>query len=240
VGSIIFQVPIHDVTYEETVAHVTHWINQEQVAQIATVNPEFLVRSIRDSEFRAALQKAALCIPDGIGVLWAARWQGEKLRERVAGSDLLPLLTEQAAKCGWRVYFLGAAPGVADKTAGILSDRFPDLNVVGTFSGSPAQEEEAAIVDRIRSAQADLIFVAYGAPKQDLWLYRNLRKTGAKVGVGVGGSFDFIAGIQKRAPRWIQRIGVEWLYRLLREPWRWRRQLALLKFVWLVIRGWNR
>ena len=240
VGCTIFQVPIHDVTYAETVAHVGQWITQEQVAQIATVNPEFLVYSREEPQFRAALQRAALCIPDGIGVLWAARLQGRKLRERVAGSDLVLYLAEEAAKSGWRVYFLGAAQNVAKKTAQILSGWYPDLNVAGTYSGSPSQEEEDDIVSRIHASRADLVFVAYGAPKQDLWLSRNLQRTGAKVGVGVGGSFDFITGVQKRAPRWVQRIGLEWLYRLLREPWRWRRQLALPKFVWLVLSGQDR
>ena len=159
------------------------------------------------------------------------------LTERVAGSDLVPMLAEAGARYGWRIYFLGAAPGVAETTAQILSQRFPGLDVAGTYSGSPAKEEEDDIVHCIQASHADLVFVAYGAPKQDLWLYRNLARTGAKVGVGVGGSFDFIAGVQKRAPRWIQHLGMEWFYRLIREPWRWRRQLALPKFVWLVLSG---
>ncbi len=149
-------------------------------------------------------------------------------------------LSEEAAVRGWRVYFLGAAPGVAEETSRRLSIRFPDLRVAGTYSGSPAQDEEDAIVSRIQASHADLLFVAYGAPKQDLWLQRNLERTGASVGMGVGGSFDFIAGVQTRAPRWVQRIGLEWLYRLIREPWRWRRQLALPQFVWLVLTRNNR
>jgi N-acetylglucosaminyldiphosphoundecaprenol N-acetyl-beta-D-mannosaminyltransferase len=235
VGCTIFQVPIHNVTLEETVRYISQWIELGQIAQIATVNPEFLVRSREDQQFRAVLQRTALCIPDGIGVLWAARWQGNRLRERVAGSDLVPRLAEEAAKWGWGVYFLGAAPGVAEKTAQLLSESYPGMRVSGTYSGSPAVDEEQDITRRIQASKADLLFVAYGAPKQDLWLSRNLKKTGAKVGLGVGGSFDFITGVQKRAPPWVQRIGLEWLYRLLREPWRWRRQLALPKFVWLVI-----
>jgi N-acetylglucosaminyldiphosphoundecaprenol N-acetyl-beta-D-mannosaminyltransferase len=240
VGCTIFQVPIHNVTLDETVRYVGQWIKLGQTAQIATVNPEFLVKSRENQQFRAVLQRAALCIPDGIGVLWAARWQGNRLRERVAGSDLVPRLAEEAARRGWKVYFLGAAPGVAEKAAQILSASYPGIHVAGTYSGSPAIDEEQDITHRIQASKADLLFVAYGAPKQDLWLSRNLNKTGAKVGLGVGGSFDFITGVQKRAPRWMQRIGLEWLYRLVREPWRWRRQLALPKFVWLVINGQER
>jgi len=230
-------VPIHDVTMAETVALITQWIDTGGVHQIATVNPEFLMKARRDSDFRATLQRAALCIPDGIGVLWAARMRGTKLRERVAGSDLVPLLSAEAAQRGWRVFYLGAAPGVAEKAAAILAARYPGLNVAGCYAGSPAPEEEADIVARVRAAQADILLVAYGAPKQDVWLDRNLARTGAAVGIGVGGSFDFIAGVARRAPHWIQRLGLEWLYRLVREPWRWRRQLALPHFAWLVLTG---
>lgn len=230
-------VSIHDVTTEETIAHIARWIETGGVYQIATVNPEFLMKARGDALFRAVLGRTALCIPDGIGVLWAARLRGKRLRERVAGSDLVPRLSAEAAQQGWRVFYLGAASGVAEKTAGILAARYPGLPVAGCYAGSPAPEEAADIIARVRAARADLLLVAYGAPKQDLWLDRYLAKTGAAVGIGVGGSFDFIAGISRRAPRWIQRIGLEWLCRLALEPWRWRRQLALPQFAWLTLTG---
>jgi len=229
--------PVHDVTMAETLALVDRWIATGGAHQIATVNPEFLMKARHDPDFRATLQRAALCIPDGIGVLWAARVRGKRLRERVAGSDLVPLLSAEAAQRGWRIFYLGAAPGVAEKAAAILAARYPGLNVAGCYAGSPAPEEEDDIVARVRAVRADILFVAYGAPKQDLWLDCNLARTGAAVGIGVGGSFDFIAGVSRRAPRWIQRLGLEWLYRLVREPWRWRRQLALPHFAWLVLTG---
>ncbi|MGC9396461.1 MAG: WecB/TagA/CpsF family glycosyltransferase, partial [Anaerolineae bacterium] len=205
--------------------------------QIATVNPEFLMKARHDPNFRATLQRVALCIPDGIGVVWAARLRGKKLRERVAGSDLVPRLAAEATRHGWRIFYLGAAPGVAKKAADILAARYPGLNVAGCYAGSPAPEEEEDIVARVRAARADILLVAYGAPKQDLWLDRNLVHTGATVGIGVGGSFDFITGVSRRAPRWLRRLGLEWLYRLVREPWRWRRQLALPHFAWLILTG---
>jgi N-acetylglucosaminyldiphosphoundecaprenol N-acetyl-beta-D-mannosaminyltransferase len=161
--------------------------------------------------------------------------RGQHLRERVAGSDLVPRLAAEAAQRGWRPYFLGAAPGVAQKAAAILAARHPGLSVAGCYAGSPAPEEEAAITALIRSSQANLLFVAYGAPQQDLWLARNLVKTGAAVGIGIGGAFDFIAGVSRRAPDWVQRIGFEWLYRLVNEPWRWRRQLVLPQFALRVL-----
>jgi N-acetylglucosaminyldiphosphoundecaprenol N-acetyl-beta-D-mannosaminyltransferase len=230
-------VPIHNVTMDETLAWIGRWVEEGTPHQIATVNPEFLMRAREHADFRATLQRAALCIPDGIGILLAAWLRGKPLYERVAGSDLVPCLAERAAEHHWRVFFLGAAPGVAELAAARLRDKHADLNVVGCYAGSPARDEEQEIVARIRQAQADIVLVAYGAPGQDLWLGRNLATTGAAVGVGVGGSFDFVAGVSRRAPRWVQRIGLEWLYRLLQEPWRWRRQLALPRFMWLVLTG---
>lgn len=230
-------VQIHDVTMEETVAHITRWIQEGTPHQIATVNPEFLMRARIDAPFRAALNEAALCAPDGIGVLWAARRHGVRLRERVAGSDLVPHLSAIAAQRGWRIFYLGAAPGVAERAAAKLADRHPGLQVAGCYAGSPAPAEEDHLVRLVRSARTDILFVAYGAPKQDLWLARNLHRTGAAVGIGVGGAFDFIVGKSRRAPRWIQRLGLEWAYRLAREPWRWRRQLVLPHFAWLVLSG---
>ena len=230
-------VPIHDVTMEETVGWIGRWIEKGGAHQVATVNPEFLMRARDDAEFRACLEQASLCIPDGIGVLLAARLRGCRLRERVAGSDLVPRLAREAAAQGWRVFFLGAAPGISEETAARLLKAYPALQIAGCYAGSPHPDEDDDMVERVRAACSDLLLVAYGAPKQDLWLRRNLHRTGAAVGIGVGGSFDFIAGAARRAPRWAQRLGLEWLVRLIWEPWRWRRQLALPKFVWLILLG---
>lgn len=230
-------VPIHRVTVTATLDLVSHWIDRGGAHQIATVNPEFLMKARRHRRFREALQRVDLCIPDGIGVLWASRLRGCPLPERVTGSDLVPRLSEEAAHRGWRVFYLGAAPGVAERTAAILQSRHPDLQVAGCYAGSPDPAEADAIVARVRAANADLLFVAYGAPKQDLWLDAHLAATGAAVGMGVGGSFDFIAGVTQRAPQWVQRLGLEWLHRLVQEPWRWRRQLSLPQFALLVLLG---
>lgn len=230
-------VPIHRVTVASTVDIVAQWIAHGGAHQIATVNPEFLMKARRNRRFRMALQRVDLCIPDGIGVLWASRSRGCPLPERVTGSDLVPRLSAEAAERGWRVYYLGAAPGVAEQTASILRSRHPALQVAGCYAGSPDPAEAETIVARVRASRADLLFVAYGAPKQDLWLDAHLAETGAAVGMGVGGSFDFIAGITRRAPRRIQRLGLEWLHRLVQEPWRWRRQLTLPHFALLVVLG---
>jgi len=124
---------------------------------------------------------------------------------------------------------------VAERAAQRLTQKYPNLQIVGTYAGSPRPEEEDEIVGLVRAAHPDALFVAYGAPAQDLWIARNLHRLGVPVCMGVGGTFDFIAGVVPRAPDWVQRLGLEWSYRLLRQPWRWRRQLALARFVTLVL-----
>jgi len=231
----ILGIPIHDVTLDEAVEQAAAWVKEGRAHQMATVNPEFVMAARRDPAFRAVLEGADLCLPDGVGITLAARYLGRPLRERVAGVDLVDALAARAARDGWRVFFLGAAPGVADRAASLLAARYPGLTVAGTHAGSPRREEEDDIVRRVREARADVLLVAYGAPAQDLWLARNLARTGAKVGVGVGGAFDYIAGVVPRAPRWMRRVGLEWLYRLIRQPWRWRRQRVLPLYALLVL-----
>ncbi|MBN1954416.1 MAG: WecB/TagA/CpsF family glycosyltransferase [Anaerolineae bacterium] len=231
----ILGIPVHDVTYDEALAWIGRWIAQGEARQITTVNPEFVMRAQHDAEFRAVLERADLCVPDAVGITLAARYLGQPLRGRVAGIDLVERLAARAAAEGWRIFMLGAAPGVAKRAAAILTGRNPSLDVCGTHAGSPAAEEENDIVQRVRAARADILLVAYGAPAQDLWIARNLERSSAAVGIGVGGAFDYIAGTVQRAPPWVQRVGLEWLYRLARQPWRWQRQLALPRFALAVL-----
>jgi N-acetylglucosaminyldiphosphoundecaprenol N-acetyl-beta-D-mannosaminyltransferase len=233
----ILGIPVHDVTMAETLDAIGQFVEAHTPHQICTVNPEFIMAAQNDLEFKRILNRADLNLPDGIGVVWAAKRQGYVLRKRVAGSDLIYQLADRAAKTGWRIFLLGAAEGVADRTALRLRSMYPAVSIVGAWAGSPQPEADDEAVQRIRAAEADIVLVAYGAPKQDKWIDRNLARTGVSVAIGVGGSFDFVVGTQRRAPRWIQRLNLEWLYRLVREPWRWRRQLALPKFVWKVMRN---
>ncbi|HEV7215654.1 MAG TPA: WecB/TagA/CpsF family glycosyltransferase [Chloroflexota bacterium] len=203
---------------------------------VVTVNPEFLVMARYHPPFRAVLQRAALATADGAGVVLAAPLYGTPLRGRVPGSDLVVALSRRAARDGWRVFLLGAAPGVAEKAAAALCIAAPGLQVVGAFAGSPHDEHAPDILSRLALARPDLLLVAYGAPSQDLWLAHHLRQTSAAVGIGVGGSFDFLAGQTPRAPLLMRQGGLEWLYRLWRQPWRARRMLALPAFVALVVR----
>lgn len=233
----VLGVPIHDFTLAETLDLMARWIGQGNSYQIATVNPEFVITARKNPTFRAVLERASLCLPDGVGITLAARYKGRPLRERVTGVELVRALAGRAASENWRVFLLGAAPGVAERTAEILTSEHPSLTVCGTYAGSPAREEEDDIVQRVRHTEADILLVAYGAPAQDLWLARNLARSGAKVGIGIGGAFDYIAGVTRRAPPWIRRAGFEWLHRLIQQPWRWRRQLALVEFALAVLLG---
>jgi exopolysaccharide biosynthesis WecB/TagA/CpsF family protein len=229
-------IPIHPVTFSGLLDQIEEWIKGDTPRQICTVNPEFLMIAQTDTNFRTVLTHADLCAPDGVGVLWAARRIGQPLPERVTGSDGVPLIAERAAQKGWQLFLLGAAPGVGELAGKRLQERYPGLQIVGTFSGSPRAEDEDALVERINASGADILFVAYGAPAQDHWIARNLPRLTPRINMAVGGAFDFIAGVTLRAPQWMRKLGLEWLHRLIKQPWRWRRMLRLPLFVWAVLR----
>ncbi|HEX8036274.1 MAG TPA: WecB/TagA/CpsF family glycosyltransferase [Ktedonobacterales bacterium] len=209
--------------------------------QVVTLNPEMVMAARHDAELREAILRAELVVADGAGVVWAALLGGAALGGRVTGVDLLDACAQVAAERGYRLFLLGAAEGVARQAAERLEARYPGLRIAGAFAGSPAVAEQSEICARIREAGADIVFVAYGAPAQERWIARTRGDLGAAVAVGVGGAFDFVAGRVPRAPLWMRRLGLEWLYRLWREPWRWRRMLALPRFTVAVLRaGWPR
>jgi N-acetylglucosaminyldiphosphoundecaprenol N-acetyl-beta-D-mannosaminyltransferase len=211
---------------------------------VVTPNVDHVVIAERHAEFREAYAAAALSLADGVPILWAARLLGRPLPEKVSGSDLVLPLAERAAARRWRVYLLGAGPGVAEEAAGLLRRRL-GVDVVGTdaplvrLDGEP--DQSAVALERIRAARPDLLLLALGAPKQEVWAHRHRRALGSTVVVGVGASLDFIAGRARRAPRWMSRAGLEWLYRLAREPRRlWRRYLVDdPRFAVVVWRAWR-
>jgi N-acetylglucosaminyldiphosphoundecaprenol N-acetyl-beta-D-mannosaminyltransferase len=210
-------------------------VEHKRPSQIVTVNAEFVMLARRDPEFAAVIRSAALATPDGAGVVWAMRRDGTRQGRRVGGSDLIWSISEQAAGMGHRVFLLGAGEGIARQAGEMLVSRYPGLQIAGSHSGSPNLDEEASIVNLIRHSESDILFVAFGAPAQDLWIARNLASTGASVAIGVGGSFDYVAGRTRRAPEWMRDRGLDWLWRLLQQPWRWRRMLVLPAFVWAVL-----
>jgi len=232
----ILNTPVHAVTMAKTLALARRFMAEPRLHQICTTNPEFVMAAQTDADFRRVLHEADLCLADGIGLVWASRWLGAPLPERVPGSELVYHLAELCAQKGWRLFLLGAAPGVAEQAAAIFQARYPGLIIVGTYAGSPDPAENEAIVQRINESRADVLFVAYGAPRQDKWIARNREAlTAVRLAIGVGGSLDFVTGKAVRAPCWLQKLGLEWLHRLIKEPWRWRRMLALPRFVVRVI-----
>lgn len=203
---------------------------------VATVNPEFVMRARGDREFARVLESADLCLPDGSGVVWAARRQGCSMPGPVTGVDLVPPLAELCARRGWRLFLLGAAPGVAADLAGRLQAGHPALNV-SHHDGSAEPEADDETMGAVAAGRPDVLLVAFGAPKQELWIDRARSRLEVPVAIGVGGAFDYLTGRVPRAPAWMRRAGMEWAYRLVRQPWRVGRMAVLPGYALRVMRG---
>lgn len=232
----ILGVRVHNVTMVDTLRLLTEMALSNKPHHVVTVNPEFIMVAQHNKVFKRVLNNAALAIPDGAGVLWASRKLGKPIAERVTGVDTVRRISAVARGKNLNMFLLGGAPGVAEKASVELQRENPGLNIVGTYAGSPDISEEAEICERIRSVRPHILLVAYGSPRQDLWIDRNLIKLGIPVAIGVGGTFDFITGKVPRAPQWMRERNIEWLYRLWLEPWRWRRMTALPRFMVRVLR----
>jgi N-acetylglucosaminyldiphosphoundecaprenol N-acetyl-beta-D-mannosaminyltransferase len=218
---VIFGTQVHAVEMDAALAWARARVGARAPAYVVTLNGALLVQAARDAGIRDAVNGAGLVTADGVGVLLAARILGIPLTRRVAGVDLALALAGEASRAGYRMFLLGSAPGVADDAAAELRRRFPSLDIAGTQHGYFSPDEEAGVLAAIRRARPDVLLVALGAPRQERWMQRWLPDLQVPVAVGVGGSLDVIAGRVARAPRWMQRIGAEWLYRAMREPRRW-------------------
>lgn len=264
-------IPINNLSYEEILDKIDEIIKNNQKAYFVTVNPEMILRASEDRDFLEILKKSEINTSDGVGILWAAyflslpeckckigrffqfKWSllsilfaPKKIRsvisERITGTDLFPKIIDRSQKKEWKIFLLGAMEGVADNVINKFSKLYPKTHFAGCFAGSPDTDHENEICDRINKAKPDILFVAYGAPKQEFWIHRNLLKLDSvKVAIGVGGAFDFHSGKVKRAPRFLQKIGLEWLWRLLREPKRFNRIFnATFGFIKLIYKEKNR
>jgi N-acetylglucosaminyldiphosphoundecaprenol N-acetyl-beta-D-mannosaminyltransferase len=219
------------VSREEAVARIADLAQGERPALVVTIGVEMTMYAQRDARFRALVERTALSLCDTIGVLLASRTRRGPLRERVTGIDLIePLAARSAAGGDLRFFFFGGGPGVAERAAIALRQRHPGVAIVGTRDGYFAPGQSPTIVASIVASGANVLLVGLGSPKQEYWLEEYLEATKCGVGIGVGGSFDVLAGTVPRAPRLWRRAGMEWLYRLIRQPSRWRRQLALPQF----------
>ncbi|MFN2594231.1 MAG: WecB/TagA/CpsF family glycosyltransferase [Actinomycetota bacterium] len=220
----ILGIPVAKLTPEQARAEVVRLHQDEHPALCVYVNAHSINLAQRDAEYRRSLLDADLVLGDGAGIAIAARAQGDRFPANLNGSDFNPVILEEAAAHGWSVYFLGARPGVAERAAAALKVRIPDLTVVGTNDGYFTDDD--AVVQDVQRSGASVVMVAMGNPRQELWLKDHLGGSGARLGVGVGAFFDFSAGEVSRAPEWMNRIGIEWIYRLAQEPKRmWRRYI---------------
>jgi N-acetylglucosaminyldiphosphoundecaprenol N-acetyl-beta-D-mannosaminyltransferase len=233
----ILGIPVDNVTEDDAMERIAAFLEAGGPHHVVTTNPEFVMEAQHNATFRNVLHHANLSVPDGFGLLLAARWLGTPLRGRATGVALSNRIAALAAERGYRLFLLGAAPGVAEESAAILTRRYPRLTIAGCYAGTPHPRHEPFLRQIIAAARPHILLVAYGHPAQDLWIARNQPYLKIPLAMGVGGVFDYLSGRVPLAPAWVRRVGLEWLYRLLRQPRRWRRiGVAVPLFIWKVLR----
>lgn len=224
-------IKVDNVSLDEAVAKVKGFLNSSSPHLIVTPNPEMIVAAQGDKELKEIINSASLRVPDGISLVVISRIIGNPLKERVTGIDLMHEIIKLSSQKGYKVFLLGSKPGVAQEAALKLVQQYPGLNIVGTH---PGYFDTSVIVKMIKDTKPDILFVGLGMGRQEKWIYRYMKELNIPVAMAIGGSLDVISGRKKRAPKWIQDLYMEWLYRLITEPNRWKRQLALPKFLWLM------
>ncbi len=222
---LVLGIPVH------LTENYLHAVQQLKGGHIVTLNTEMVMLAQRDRELADIIHHADLVIPDGSGIVLYGRCHGYKIH-RCPGIELAEKMLDYAHQIGLKVFFIGACAEVADRNVSYWQQRFPNLSIVGWHHGYFDRAMEVKILDRIAATQPDFVFVALGVPRQEIWIRENRSVCPTAIWMGVGGSFDVWAGAKKRAPQWLQRLHLEWFYRLVQEPWRWRRMLVLPQFVW--------
>lgn len=231
----ILGVKVNQINFADTLVFIKDLIMSGGQHQVVTVNPEFVVTADRDPEFKEILNTSALSVPDGVGLILAGKILNSPLKGRVPGTDLVEELAQTGSDLGWRFFFLGGRNGSGELAGKLLKIRYPQIEIAGYFEGDGSMVGDEATVKAVNDAgKIDILLVAYGHPKQEKWIHRNLAKTEVKVAIGVGGAFDYLSNQKKRAPGFLRQTGLEWFYRLITEPWRLKRQLDLPKFIYLV------
>lgn len=232
----ILGVPVHPLTMNESVAVLEEKLQKKEQAFVVTANAEIIMMCQQDKEYNNIVsEQADLVLPDGAGAVWAGRYLGNEVPERVAGFDLYNQLLKLSADKGYKAYFFGGAPGVAEAAKNKAEELYPGVQIVGCRNGYFTEAEEENIIKEINDAAPDMLFVALGAPKQEKWLVKYRNQLKPRVLMGIGGSFDVLAGKMERAPKWMQEASLEWAFRLYKQPSRFMRMLALPKFVLKVI-----
>lgn len=213
---------IDDVTMAEAIEHIDYCIENRIIGQVITPNVDQIVRIEWDDYFRKICESCELLLIDSQPLLWVSKLYGHEFKEKISGSDLVPMLCKEAAKKGYSIFLLGAAPGVAQRAAENLVNENPRLKVAGTYSPPIGFEKDQQEIDKINeillNSHADMLFVGMGVPKQDIFIYENMKKYQIPMSFSIGGTIDFIAGEQKRAPKWISDRGLEWFFRLVMNP----------------------
>lgn len=229
---------IDNLSMEETLVRIEEFIRSGQPHQHVVVNVDKLVKASRDPDLRRIVNECALVNADGMPVVWASRLLGKPLKERVAGIDLFEALMRRAGEKGWRVFLLGAREEVVSAVADTYRRRYPDLAIAGWRNGYWTIDEEAQVAEQVRASGADVLFVAISSPKKEQFLGRWQAEMRIPFAMGVGGTFDVAIGRVRRAPRWMQRAGLEWFYRFLQEPRRMFRRYFIddMAFIWLFIK----
>lgn len=232
----IFGIRVSKVDMKTTVSYLTEAVHNRIPHQVITANPIMVMAALENPSYMEIMKSAELVVPDGTGVVWAADYCKEPVAERVAGFDLLHELLRQGESYNWRVYLLGSTPEVIRETTSRLQTGYPGIVIAGYHDGFFGPDEDEQIIAGILEAKPDLLFVARGADSQEPWIAKYKSRLQIPVMMGVGGSFDVISGKSRRAPKAFQKLRAEWLYRLIKEPTRYKRMLALPKFAVKVVR----
>lgn len=235
----ILGVGVSQVNMQSAIRQIEQWVRSRQPVYVTVTPAHAIMDCYRKPELRAIFNASGMTTPDGMGVVWILRLMGCRTVQRVYGPDLMLAACERSLQTGWRHYFYGGSPEVLDKLRARLSERYPGLVIAGAYA-PPFRElndqEDREVIERINAANADIVWVGIGSPRQEIWMNKHLGRLNAPVQIGVGAAFDFHSGRKKQAPRWIQRSGFEWLFRLLTEPGRlWKRYIQYPIFILLVI-----
>jgi N-acetylglucosaminyldiphosphoundecaprenol N-acetyl-beta-D-mannosaminyltransferase len=224
-----FGVNVSPLSYDEILVDLEKRMKKNEKSTIIAVNPEKVIKAENDAQLKELINKSTYQIPDGIGILLASKLKGGRIRSRVTGVDMMDRLLQFAADKGYKVFLYGAKEEVVKKAKENIEKKYPSIQISGYENGYV--QDPQTVIDKINASQADILFVAMGSPKQELWIREHMHSVHAKVFQGVGGSFDVFAGQVKRAPLFYRKLGLEWFYRLMKEPKRFKRQLALPKFL---------
>ncbi len=233
----ILGVKVHAVDMQAVMAQIEGFILSGKPHIVVTEDASGVVLAQSDHELRSIINSADLVTPDSTGILWAHSKFGQPLPERVSGVDIVDRLCARSATAGYRVFLLGSEPGVADDAATELQRRYPGLEIAGTHHGYFGASEDDAVAQIVKAAHPDVLFVAFGIPRQEKWIYSRMNELQVPVSMGVGGTFDVLSGRVKRAPKWMQRRGLEWIYRLASNPKKYRKCMTLPIFVLMVLRS---